>query len=455
MRKWIALFIVFFIFIGAIPFFASHSPFKQLILAGVGAKYRASITADSMELSWLGPQQIDQIHIQSPDLSGTIESLRSSVPFWSLSSFSQSMKLEGGTFHIHAKNNQTASVENVKASTHGAAIEASGITKEGDQIGEFTIAGQAVNPALVHTDVNLTATATRMPTLFVDRLLNANGYLAASIGSTFDMKAKAIVKDESGSIDLFLDAEQAHANVFASFTPDSITLRKPLSIAFQITPQLSEMLLKNANPLFLTGVQSKRPAVLNISDKGFFCSRPYSLSKLKIDEASLDLGQIRMQNGPSLASLVSLLKSENLSNLRFMNAWFTPLPFSLRQGELHTGRMDLLLADSVHICTWGNIDLIHDRIDMNLGLPADTLASAFGLNNLPSRYMMRIPIRGTTEEPEIVTGPAAAKIAAMLAAQNIPKKAGAFGGLINLFAPAALDDSSDIPPAKRPFPWEK
>ena len=455
MRKWIALLIVFFVLVGAIPFLASHSPFKQLILAGVGAKYRATITADSMELSWLGPQQIHQIQIESPDLDGTIESIRSSVPFWSISSFSKSMELKGGAFHIHTKNNQIASVENVKATIRGADIEASGITKEGAQVGEFSVIGQAVNPTLINTDINLTATATRMPTLLVDRLIHANGYLAASIGSTFDFKATAIIKNEKGTLDLFLDAEQAQANVFTSFTPDSITLRKPLSIAFQITPQLSEKLLKSANPLFLTGVQSKRPALLNISDQGFFCPRPYSLPKLKIEDATLDLGQVRIQNGPSLASLVSLLKSENLANLRFMNAWFTPLPFSLKEGLLRTGRMDLLLADTVHICTWGDIDLIHDRIDMNLGLPADTLASAFGLNNLPSRYMMRIPIRGTTEEPEIITGPAAAKIAAMLAAQNIPKKAGAFGGLINLFAPAVLDDSGDIPPAKRPFPWEK
>ena len=58
------------------------------------------------------------------------------------------------------------------------------------------------------------------------------------------------------------------------------------------------------------------------------------------------------------------------------------------------------------------------------------------------------------QNPEISTGPAAAKIATLLAGQQLSKKAGPFGTLIDKVNPLNLDDQ-DAPPPNRPFPWEK
>ena len=55
---------------------------------------------------------------------------------------------------------------------------------------------------------------------------------------------------------------------------------------------------------------------------------------------------------------------------------------------------------------------------MTLGIPSDTLKKAFGIKNLPKNYVMTMPIRGLTQKPEIVTGPAVAKIAALIAASQ-------------------------------------
>lgn len=455
MRKWPLVTIGALILIAAVPYFSSRPPFKSLFLNLVGAKLKGKVEVEKMELSWLGPQRFINVRLTSVDLDGTIETLSSKVPFWSLSSMDKSLNLVGGAFQIHAQGAPTASVERVQAKISGPMIHATGITREGDQTGELTIEGKAANPSVKNPDIDLTLHATRMPTLFVDRLLDAKGFLAAALGATFDCVAKAMIHDNKGVLDLNLRAESTEAIVNAAFDDESFTLRKPLSISFQLNPILSEKILKDVNPLFLTGVQSKTPVLLQISNQNFFFPRPFSLAKLRIDQGLLDMGQVRIQNGPSLASLVKLLKSSSLSNSKQMNAWFTPLAFSLKQGQLQTGRMDFLLANSIHLCTWGNVDLQNDQLYMTLGIPSDTLTSAFGLKNIPINYIMAIPIQGSTGEPELVTGPATAKIAALLASQNIPKKAGPFGGLVSLFAPAVLDDSADAPPPKRPFPWER
>jgi hypothetical protein len=146
------------------------------------------------------------------------------------------------------------------------------------------------------------------------------------------------------------------------------------------------------------------------------------------------------------------LKGNPLSKTKQMSVWFTPLSFSIENGVLHSGRMDALIANSVHLCTWGSIDLQTQKLHMYLGIPADTLKSAFGLKNLSANYVLKIPIRGSVKDPDLKTNSATAKIAAMVAAQQIPKKGAVLGGLVNAFAQSK--EEKDIPPAKHPFPWE-
>ena len=160
------------------------------------------------------------------------------------------------------------------------------------------------------------------------------------------------------------------------------------------------------------------------------------------------MGQIHCTNGGSLSALISLFKNKFLFGTKEMTIWFSPLYFRLQNGLLQTSRMDALVADTIHICSWGNIDWIHDRLDMNLGLPADTLKSAFGIDPLPREYVLKIPISGSTQNPKLATGTALAKIAALLAAQKTPHKLS--NGILNIFT----QSDADVPPPNHPFPWE-
>jgi hypothetical protein len=169
-------------------------------------------------------------------------------------------------------------------------------------------------------------------------------------------------------------------------------------------------------------------------------SRPLSLEKL-VGQGTLDLGQVECQS----------LLNKTAPSIQ-LNAWFSPIAFRMDRGLVEVGRTDVLLADAIRVCAWGKIDLIHDQVQIVLGLPAETLQKSFGMVDLPENYVLKVPIKGSTKDPEIAMGPAAVEIAAVIASRQISKES-FLGTLANLLSKPKEDQ--DVPPAKRPFPWEQ
>jgi hypothetical protein len=164
----------------------------------------------------------------------------------------------------------------------------------------------------------------------------------------------------------------------------------------------------------------------------------------------LNMGQVLCKNGSSLTSILTILKQKPLSYGQEMNIWFTPMHFSLRHGLFHTRRMDALVADSIHICTWGNVNLINEQLHLSLGLTASALKKAFHITNLPRDFVLEIPITGSIKEPIISTEGASAKIAALKASETIFK-----GSLPGRILKSFVPTEHNVPPAHHPLPWEK
>jgi hypothetical protein len=122
------------------------------------------------------------------------------------------------------------------------------------------------------------------------------------------------------------------------------------------------------------------------------------------------------------------------------------------KGSFRLNRIDALIANAIHLCAWGEIRLPSGQLDMVLGIPADALQNALSLTNLPRNYVLQIPITGSIYKIEYETGPATAKLASLIAAQQIPKKMGLMGPLFNQMA--QIKEDRDVPPPRRPFPWE-
>lgn len=231
-----------------------------------------------------------------------------------------------------------------------------------------------------------------------------------------------------GGIQATTEELQITTSLIDFFKEHPLTIKDPLTIKMPLTPELSAYMLKDINPLFITSFQSNQPVVLTVSEKNFSFPLPFSIEKLKA-EGTLELGQVKCQNGKTLASILNLL---SVAEANQMSVWFTPLAFTIENGILNTERMDALLANQIHVCTWGKIDLNQDQVFVNLGLPADTLENAFGLKNLAPESVLKIPIRGSTKDPQIDKKRALAQVAKML-----------------------FFKSDEAPPPKLPFPWEK
>jgi hypothetical protein len=123
----------------------------------------------------------------------------------------------------------------------------------------------------------------------------------------------------------------------------------------------------------------------------------------------------------------------------------------MKKGLVETGRMDVLLARSVHICTWGSIDLLRDRIGMRVGIPGETIEKWLGVQDLSPDYVLSMAITGSAQNPEYDFAETGIKIAS-LAARGLSGE-GTIGKWIKSWVPAV--DREIAPPAIRPFPWEK
>ncbi len=431
MRKGlIALAAILVLLIGFLPKIASTSLGKPLFVKALSQKSQGDIEIGWLELSWFGPQRFHDLKWTHGAVSGTIEQLDIAAPFWT---FSGPFKLKNGAILYKG-----GSVEKIEGEIKGNDLCLTGITLQG----HIALSGQIYSKLHFHLQIDVKEFPLAVIGHKLDKLL----------GPTLDLNGTVSLEKGIGYIDLTINAANLNTRIQGNLTDHSITLQEPLLAAIRLTPEMSALILKDANPLFLTGLSAQNQINLRIEPKNFYFPLPYSLNTLSVGEATLDLGQVQCQNGDSLRAIISILKAERLSDASQMNAWFTPVTFSIHRGVLQAGRMDTLLADSIHICTWGNINLTQDEIDMYLGLPADTLQQSFGIKNLPANYVVKVKIQGTTKKPEIVKGPAIAKIAALVAAGQIPKK-GFFGGLAELIS--TPKEEKDVPAAKRPFPWEK
>lgn len=393
--RWFIVLALFLLLAIFLPKIGSTSFAKPLFARALSAKTGAKVDIGSLNLSWFGPQKFHQIHWTRNEVQGTIDELQIQAPFWS---FSGPFQLTGSIYDGHLS------------------LQGKVYSKE-----KFDLCLDIKNfPS--------SAIDPRMDHLF-GPTINLNGEIS-------DQK-----------IDLNLASQNVVTSFKGNLTDHSITLRAPFNATIRLTKELCALLLKDANPLFLNGVDTKTPITIQIFPKDFYFPRPFSLEKL-VAIGTIDLGQAECEAAKYLSSIVHLLKG---STSQIMNVWFTPISFRIEKGIVDTGRMDALVADSIHICSWGDVDLINDKVHMFLGIPAGTLRKSFGIKNLPPSYVLKIPIRGSTKNPELVKGPALTKIAAMVAGREISKK-GFLGGIADLFTNPKDDET--IPAAKRPFPWE-
>ncbi|MBF8263366.1 MAG: hypothetical protein HW387_1031 [Parachlamydiales bacterium] len=458
----VLLFIVFF------PQIASTAGGKRFFLESIQSKTHTTVTADKLTLSWFGPQQFSNLTFHSEELTGSIDELRVSVPLWSMLSLFELKKMHrihgdasivNGSFHLTSAQFPSVQLDAMQGSVRlhqgSADIAFDGKSLQDSGPGSFSLQGQIKSLSDAFKEFSLRGELIDFPTLAIGRILSARysfdeNLLIKILGNTINLQGSASKSENNGLIDLTFNAPNLDLTVHGNLENDDLTIRQPVIATFRLTPELSVWILKDINPLFITGIEAKSPLHLRIEPSRFRCPlSSFHLQHLQIGQGTLEMGRIHCQNTGALSSLIGLLK-ERSSSGSMIDVWFTPLQFSFINGELKTGRMDALINESIRICTWGNINLIDDQMDMILGLTAETLKNSFGIKNLPAEYVLKIPLTGSTRNPSLATGSATAKIAALLAAQKTTHH-WLSGSILGIFS----QTEGNVPPPNRPFPWEQ
>lgn len=323
-----------------------------------------------------------------------------------------------------------------------------------------------LDAACARTEQALSIAATDLPVAAVDEIVSifypeyagiATGMLGKSVNFSFESKTS----EGTQTVPLLATVQSPllQFSLNAAFSDGLIELREPFHAQMKITRELSRLFLKEVNPLSISYLYSQGPVTLDIPVEGFsLACAPFSIENSTIPNGRIQLGKIACSNEGNVNTALDLLKAHQFDHTQELLLWFAPLDLHLSQGILDIERTEILLANTFDIALWGQLDFPAQQVDMVLGLTAQALRKAFGIQKLPDDYVLTIPMTGKTDDVKINTTKAAAKVALLLATQQkvLTQKGGSAGALIGglLKQMATLPGNEDVPPAKHPFPWE-
>lgn len=452
---WIPIVSLIFILVLFLPYLASTPVGKRILIHFAEKKMDSRIEIGSLRLSWFGPQEISHFHCKSNEYVIGFDQLNLKQPLWrsirlldgNWKSFTGSFSLHNASIYVDHPSYPEIEISQLQAKAERNRgrwqIDANAnISSPEGKKGFLDVRGTSDLARIEQLTCDINLSFSHLPTYLL-HLVKNGPFLAALLGDIADGKLSLAMQKGEGHLDASIQSQSLKTDLFGEVHKGILTLRKNLIAQFYLTKDLSSYLFKEINPFFVTAISADHSVQLLIHKNGFSMPLTFDLEKLVVELATLDMGKIRCKNGSTLALAIGLLKLGTIFGQSSMNVWFNPLDFSVKNRIVTCKRMDMLVADTLHFCTWGNINLKNKKIRMELGITQDALAYSFGLTNLPKNYVLTIPIRGTTKKPDIDLSKGAAKIAALMAKD----KAGFFGRLIP-------SKEKEVPPPIYPIPWE-
>lgn len=291
-----------------------------------------------------------------------------------------------------------------------------------------------------------------LPSVFIDALSNldpsSNFPPSAFLGDLFNANFDAEVKKSQGKITMDVDATACKA-LFSGIISDGILyLHEPFKAVFTVTPQLNDVLDKGAD---LIVVAMEKPISLYIHDEGFAVPlKNLHIRNMNFKYGQLDLGQIIVKDVGSAGEVSSLFKMSSGGNI---SLWFAPSEFNMQGGKMYVDRTEILYNQTYQVCLWGKVKFPSRKVDMTLGLTAQALRAALGIQGIDDDYVLKVPVKGSFGNVKVDSGAATGKIAFLLARKHLAPRTGLFGQVLGAVGDLA-DDQSDVPPPKPPFPWQ-
>lgn len=275
------------------------------------------------------------------------------------------------------------------------------------------------------------------------------------LGPSFEATLHTSLQNSTGPVVFGLRSPKAHLDLVGKMENGALKLTKDLKADLLITDDLGKYLLKQTGSSSIKSFYAPSPLTLQASFQGFsFPINSMDFSQIQIPSMRIDLGKLYCKNEGAMLSLLKQLKSKDTAG-KDIQVWLAPMDLHIKQGVIDIERTEILLDKTYDVAIWGGIDLPNNYVDMIFGLTADALKQAFGIKELPSSYVLKIPIKGTLDNIQIKSGVATSKITALLLWQSkaldnlVP-----FGGVLKKVIPAPGGEGK-APPPKTPFPWQR
>lgn len=302
-------------------------------------------------------------------------------------------------------------------------------------------------------NIGVGATLSKMPIVALDQLVAAEGRLLALLGGQADLKIATDIKQGAGPVTLTVTSPNTNVNFPGRYDEGKLTLVSDAVVTTKVTRELGQKLLKDINFILESAYSSDKPIKLTVPAQGFVVPvEDFAIDNVSAANVKLELGTINLENRGPLALLMKLARRQNA---RQMQAEFSPLIVSLKNGKVHhENRLDTLIDGSFHLVTFGDIDLARQQLDMVVGLTADTLDDVFGAEGLDPRLVYQIPVTGPQAKPNIDIGKAGVELGTLRERTKLAKDNPLLGGLLNALLGELFGKNKPVPAqSQTPLPW--
>ncbi len=295
---------------------------------------------------------------------------------------------------------------------------------------------------------------TRLPSVYLDALFawNMDSVFPPStlFGTMFNASINGELEKENGYFDVGLRTSVIQGSISSAIRGGIVYLEKPLTAKVTISEQLSMALALSAK---MTVIPKASPITIDISEKGFYIPlKGLSMNNLNFSFGRIDLGKLYLKNSADIDDVSEILKM-NRSNGSDTAIWAAPMEIRMKNGLMNIDRTEILYNNTYEVATWGDINFRSKNVDMVLGLTEQSLRAAFGIRSIDPDYVLKVPVEGRFGAIEINKKVAIAKIALLVGQKYIIPKKNIWGSVLGAMGDI-LDDQSNVPKAKRPFPWE-
>jgi hypothetical protein len=462
---FLEIIVVLVIITFSIPYFLSLDVTKPYIERFLSKSRKEKISLDSIKIRYLGPQQFKNLHIQNEEYDLYMENFYTDCNlfkfikgFFPKDALFYQTKIKNGSLKILDKKYANTKISNINLETSLKSDKITSIflkastyfnNKSGKIDSSIDIDRETLNSDRFPS-FRGNLVASNIPVIGIDHFLSKNRnseFFTNIFGKAIDLNISANINKNVGPMDFELKSFKSSINFSLNYSKEAITLRTPANFSIMLTEALSHYLFSKSKSSFFAGAYSKNPINLQIDNKNFYLPiKSYNVKDIQIERAILDFGQITAKKGNTLVSVLNIIRPNKFFVSDQMHLWFAPQYFSVKNGVMKLQRMDFLINNQIHLCTWGYINLINQKIDMVLGITADALRRYIGIKNLPRDFVLQVPISGTLSKIKIDASEASTKIAALVAAQAV--------GRLGFFLGTAFSGNSKVPPPKKPFPWD-